>query len=372
MTRLDRYLLREILVPFLFSLAFVVLIVFLFQVRRLAQAAVGIACTAADALLIFLSALPPFLVLAVPIGYLLSVMIGLSRLTADREITAMRGAGLGPFRIARVPLVLGALVSAACFPIAYWGEPHGLRLLYDRLVDVGLRNISSAIQPGVFNETFAGVALYAGGRGEGGDLQDVLLFDEREASQPIIVVASRGELRPEGKSSIVVGLEDGEMHLGDAAGTRPGGGARYDRVRFERARLGIDTQNELGSRTRFVSGINRLTSEEMLEQVARAGPHDRYGRRVDKTYWRRFAFPAMAFVFGAVAVAIALSSGGFASRVPKALIALLAIVGYYVLTRVGDYAVVQWPHTPLAAAFGPNLLVLGLAIAAIARSARPR
>src|SRR5438105_1732409 len=99
-SRIDRYLFREIVLPLAISAALVVLAVFLFQARRLATAALGLGLTLEDAVVIFLSALPPFLMLAIPIAYLLSVLVGLGRLSADLEITALKAAGASPMRIA--------------------------------------------------------------------------------------------------------------------------------------------------------------------------------------------------------------------------------------------------------------------------------
>lgn len=366
LTRIDRYIAREICVPFAFSVAFVVFVVFLFQMQRLATAAVGFGLHASDVLVILVAALPPFLVLAIPIAFLLSVLIGMGRLAGDLELTALRAAGATPWALARVPLILGAIVSVLCVPVAMYGEPYGLNILYERLIDVSLRNITSAIQPGVFNTNFRGLALYAAGTTDDGRLSDVLLFDERDRAHPVLILASVGSLDTHGGRDIVMTLEDGEMHLG--AGTDD---TRYDRIRFDRAQFGIDTERELYQRTRFISDIGRMTPDEMLARAADYGPEHPVGRRIEKTYWRRFAFPSMALIFGLIAAAIALSSGA-TSRARNAVLAIGAIVGYYVLTRVGDWATLEYAGTPLIAAFGPNLLVLAIGVVALARSGRPQ
>jgi lipopolysaccharide export LptBFGC system permease protein LptF len=76
-----------------------------------------------------------------------------------------------------------------------------------------------------------------------------------------------------------------------------------------------------------------------------------------KTYWRRYAFPLMAFVFAFIGAAIVIS-GGASARARNALLALGAVAVYYVLVRVGDFLVLQYAHTAFVAAFGPNLVVL--------------
>lgn len=364
--RIDRYLLEEILIPLAISIGVVVGLIFLIQARRLATAALGLGLTLEDVLIIFSAALPPFLVFAVPIAFLLSVLVGLGRLSEDLELVALSAAGAGPFRIARIPMVLGTLISLAALPLALYGEPYGLNALHDRLVDVGLRNLTRAVQPGVFNEDFRGNAVFAGARDDQDNLQDVLVFDERNPERPVLVTSKTGRFTSSRTEGIVFSLENGELHLGEA--TDP---ERYDRLSFERAQLKLDADEEIFRRTRFVSPINRMTVEEMWSEIDRVGPMNPYGRRVEKTYWRRFALPSMAFVFGVLATAIALS-GGVRARARNAILGILSVVLYYVLTRIGDYAVVKIPGSPFLAVWLPNLFMLGLGLIALKRTARPR
>jgi lipopolysaccharide export system permease protein len=363
MTRIDRYLLREIAVPLGFSLGFVVLAVFLLQGQRLLTAALGLGLTPWDLVLIFVSALPPFAVLAVPIACLLSVLVGLGRLAQDRELVALRAAGVGPLRLARAPLVLGALVGAIALPIAHLGEPYGLRLLYLRLVDVGLRNISYGLQPGVFNEDFQGLALYAREREPDGALLGLVVYDERVDGRPMLVLATRGRLEPDGQSGLALRLEDGELHVG--AASTP---TRYERVEFQRLELGIDARRELLDRTRFVSEIAQLTTPEMWRGYhARLGSN--WARRVERAFWRRFSFPLMCPIFALVACAIVLAARAEA-RAESAILALLAVVGYYVLMRVTDTVALDHDLGPALAAWGPNLTLLVLGVVGLARAGR--
>lgn len=364
MGRADRYLLRETLVPFFWSITFAVLAVFLFQAQRLIGAAVGLGLTAADALLIFAAALPPFLVLAVPMAFLLSVMVGMGRLAADRELIALAASGATPLRIARTPLILGAIVSVLSLPIAHFGEPYGLQLLYQRLVDVGLRNIAGAIQPGTFNEDFTGLAVFASRRDAQNRLEDLLLFDERDRAQPILIAAARGELAPKDERSLVLSLESGEIHLGRGSTID-----RYERIAFDRASLGIDAGKEMWERTKPVSDISKMTSSEMLVEASKRD--DRYGRRVEKAYWRRWSLPMMAFVFAVLGAAIVFA-GRTDAKAKNAVLALLSLIAYHLLLRLGDWLVVQYSGTAFAAAWGPNLIALFAGFFALSRAGRPK
>jgi lipopolysaccharide export LptBFGC system permease protein LptF len=78
----------------------------------------------------------------------------------------------------------------------------------------------------------------------------------------------------------------------------------------------------------------------------------------------------MAFVLGVVASAIALS-GRARSRARSAVLGMLAVIAYYVLTRIADFIVVQYEGTPFWMAWGPNLLVLLIGLVLLLRAGRP-
>lgn len=370
MSRLDRYALSEVLVPFGFSMVATTLVVLLVQLQRLAGAALGRGLGLDDVLVLFGAALPPFFVLVVPIAFLLSVVMGLQRLATDRELDALSAAGASPWRIARAPLLAGAVVSLLSLPLAHFAEPYGLGVLHERLIEVALRNISQALRPGVFNEDFPGVALFARAQSEVGELDDVLVYDQRDPERPVLLVAESGSLSPAEVAGrppwLELRLGRGELHVGAHRAED-----RYEVLRFESAQIGIDAGRELKERTRSVNLPSRMSSAEMKREAKRRGPNDLHGRRLEKTYLRRYAFPLMAFVFAFVGAAIVLS-GRPEARARSALLALSAVVLYYVLVRVGDYVVVQVPNTAWVAAFGPNLVVGLLGALWLLRAGGPR
>lgn len=365
MKRIDRYILREIAAPLAISAGIVVALMFLFQARRLATAALGLGLTLDDAAVIFVSALPPFLVLAIPVAYLASVLIALGRMSRDLELFGLSAAGSSPLQIARAPVALGCAIALASIPIAVFGEPYGLAALHERLVDVGMRNLTRAVRPGTFNEDFRGNAVFARSMDAPGNLEDVLLFDERDPERRILVTSRRGRFRSSSEEGILFELEDGEAHLGE-----PSADDRYDRLSFARAKLELDAGDEIARRTRFVNPLNRMTMGEMASEVLRAGPGS-YSRRIEKVYGRRFALPSMAAVFAVLGVAIAIS-GGPRARARNALLGIGSVVSYYVLTRAGDYAVSASEVPPWLAVWAPNVVMLAIGVVALQRSVRPR
>ena len=267
---------------------------------------------------------------------MLSVLLGMSRLAADLELTAMMAGGINPLRIARMPILAGAVVSLISIPMAHYVAPASFDLLYERLVEVSVKNLTQTVQPGTFVENLGGITLYADARDEDW-LGSVILYDERDRNDPVLLLAERARLMPQADKSILIELEEGEIHRGTDTTS-----ARYERVRFSRAELALDTRAELKERMRVLSNNQRLRSADMVAEFSRLPPEDRHGRRLARDFWRRFSFPAMSFFFALIGAALALRSGP-RRRVQTTIVAVLCVVGYYLLTRVGDYLVLHYP-----------------------------
>ena len=362
----DRYMLGELALPFGVALGGTTVLVFVFQARKLAASALGRGLGLEDLLVIFIAALPPFAVLALPLACFVAVLVGLGRLGADRELQALYASGVGPFRLARVPVVFGASVTLLGLPVSLWGQPAGMRLLHDRLADVGLENLARAIRPGVFNEDFSRSAVYAAGVADDGRLEEILIFDARDPERPALVLAHRGRVLRDAKG-LTFNLERGELHLFDAPHLD-----RYDRLRFARGRFGLDADRERVARARFLGTLMaRPTFDLLSDAAARTATDPPLARRTVKEFWRRFSVPSMALVFSVVGCALGLR-GRTASRMASAGWGLATVLGYYLITRLADGVVVRYPGTPFWAVWFPNLLLLGMGWAALRHAGRNR
>jgi lipopolysaccharide export system permease protein len=92
---MDGYIMREILMPFLFGVgafsSIGISVGALFElIRRVTESGLSIGL----AMQIFVLKLPEFIVLAFPMSTLLATMMAYSRLSADSELIALRGCGV--------------------------------------------------------------------------------------------------------------------------------------------------------------------------------------------------------------------------------------------------------------------------------------
>src|SRR5512132_3493303 len=106
MRLISRSVLREVWPPFLLGFGAYTFILLLRTILVLADFAVRRSAPVAEVARLVLLSLPWIVVLTLPMAFLLGVLIGLGRLGADSELTALSACGVGPGAIYR-PL-LGA------------------------------------------------------------------------------------------------------------------------------------------------------------------------------------------------------------------------------------------------------------------------
>lgn len=111
---------------------------------------------------LFTLLLPPVLVLTLPVGVLVGVLIGLSRLSSDGEIIAMRAAGVPARRLLAPVMLFASLGLVATGICAIWVSPWSMRETTRVLNRIGAEQMTAAIQERVFAEQFPNKTVYVG------------------------------------------------------------------------------------------------------------------------------------------------------------------------------------------------------------------
>lgn len=110
---IDRYILKEVISSFLFG-AFTFLSIFLVDIlMELIDYIISKGIPVDTTVKLFLYALPAVLVLVIPMALLFSILIALSRLQSDNEITAMKAGGIHFFRIVLSLIIVGLIMTGA-------------------------------------------------------------------------------------------------------------------------------------------------------------------------------------------------------------------------------------------------------------------
>ena len=102
---IDRYVWKELLVPFLLGIFVFTFLLLLDKIFDLTDLIINKGVPIPLVILLLTYILPAFLVLTIPIGFLLAILVAFGRLSADMEIVALKASGVSPLRLLRPVLV---------------------------------------------------------------------------------------------------------------------------------------------------------------------------------------------------------------------------------------------------------------------------
>ena len=348
---LDRYIFTELLPPFLISLGALCFILLTKELLRLVELLVLKGVGFIAVLKVFLHLLPSFLVLTLPIAGLIASITAFSRLSYDKELLAMRAAGLSLLRLSRPVLVFSCLVFGLTLWLSQWGQPWSsmnlkklaLSLLRDRLV--------LALDKGVFNEPVPKMVMYVSDGQGGRPARGIFISDERNPDSARIIVARDYALLNDPRSNQVgLRLLNGAIHR------QPHEVDRYDRVSFSTYDLKLSLDQSV-----YKAVEQRPSREAVVEALNKSNWRDEASLRRLMEYYKELAFPTASLVFGLLGVPVGIVSkrsgrvGGFA-------VGVAIVVAYYVLNILCEFSVTTLILPPFVGAWLPNGLLLAVAI----------
>jgi lipopolysaccharide export system permease protein len=360
----DRYLGKEILLPFVAGLLFLTQLLLATQLLAQADVLFGSGVALLDVLAILAALMPHVLGYVLPIAFLLGGVLGVGRLAEDREVVALGAAGISPARLVRVPLALGVAAAALGLWLSLSLEPAGLAAARVRLNEIVKRNVTNDVRAGTFYDQIPGYTLYAERVGKGG-WENVLISDRSNPAAPVLALAREGRLEPVGiGQEMKLVLDGGELHREDAEA------GEYVTAEFRHAELVVGLGTALTDRNVLARSAREMNVATMRARVAaeRARGDAAQARRFEGYLHRRFAQPLAVIPFALLAVPLGASrrvGRGFAIGAT-----LLVVVAHYVLLRGGE-VLAQRGALPAALALQlPTLVLSALAIALVALQSR--
>src|SRR5437870_1903563 len=326
---LTRYILGEVV-----SHAVIGMAVFTFELLtrdpgRILDLVVRNSAPLPSLLRIFFFTVPVALTYTIPMGVLVGILIGLSRLAADSEITAMRASGIGVWTFLRIISLFVVVAWMLALVNGLYVAPESqaaLGRLQDRLKS---SQASFEVQPRVFYEGFPKLVLYVNDvkSARGAAIwKGVFIADMSTPSAPRITLARQGILLSESPETLHLHLNDGATHETDPAAPE-----KYQISTFQQTDIPIPVP-QADTKEQEPAPASQLKTWELLRQPGKA---DKMSARWDLIeFHRRFALPTSCLVLALVGIPLGLSSkksgksGGF-------VLTILLVFAYYSVTLIG-------------------------------------
>ena len=319
----------------------------------------------AEAGLVLALSLPHIVVLTLPVAFLLGLLIGIGRLSADSELTALRGSGVDLAGLYRPIGVLAVVTGGITLFLMLAVVPRTNHLLYAMKLRLSSFAFAQRIQPGVFSPEFGGLRVYVErASADRRELSGLIIADRSGDEGERLTLARRGWLElEEEQGRLWLRVEDAETHHEEA------GGARYDVTSFSKQRVVLQDNGPAG-----LTKEKQLREQNLRELLARATaaarrPEDR--RLAMTEVHKKFALPAACLVFGLIGLPLGIVNrrGG---RAAGFAISVAIVLVYYALIATGEARAIEGKMAPWLAMWLPNLLLFAFGIFALARVRRDR
>jgi lipopolysaccharide export system permease protein len=193
-TRLDRYMFRQLLFALLAVTGGLTALIWLTQSLRFVELVVNHGLSFGVFLELTGLLIPSFIAVILPITTFVVVQFVYQRLAGDRELTVMRAAGLSPFALSRPALATAILATAACYLLNLVIVPASLKEFRQFQWEIRNKVIAFLLQEGVFTQISDDTTVYVRSRDPAGDLRGILVDDARDKRAHATILAESGRL----------------------------------------------------------------------------------------------------------------------------------------------------------------------------------
>ncbi len=358
MSMINRYLQREIMLPFFYTLAVLVFILLLGQLFKIVSMVVSEGVRVGDVVRLVLALIPQIMTMALPISFFFAVLVGLGRMVGDGEIVALKAAGVSPYYLLRPILQLAAVFTVLTLLVSVWLAPWGMRQVRQVTFEILQEKVTLALRSQALNLAFPGMAIYMGEIDrENGRVAEVFIEDRRHGDHPQTVTALEGVIASDRSSStLLLQLENGTIHeYNDKEDS-------YRVTDFSQYRINFDISALLGEEGHVKLRNKALPNSDLWRKIALKKSQGRSPIRAQTTLYERFTQPFSCFVFAFLGLALALVPVRSGARFQGFIFGLVFLLAYYISGMLSEY-LAEW-QASLALFFFcvPNLIFLLLGV----------
>jgi len=326
---LTRYILGEVVAHALIGVAVFTFVLFTRDLGRILELVVRNSAPLPSVAQVFFLTVPVALTYTIPMGVLVGILIGLSRLAADSEITAMRASGIGVWTFLRITLTFVVVAWLLALGNSVYLAPRSMAALEDLQNKLKSSQASFEVQPRVFYEGFPKFVLYVQDvkAASGAAIwRGVFLADLSQPAAPRITLAREGILASQGPDTLDLHLVDGSTHETD-----PKNPDQYQISTFQTTDIPIQVP-AAQTQDQGPAPVGEMTMPALFAKASSGDAMTRRWALIE--YHRRLALPTACVVLALVGIPLGLSSkrGGKSTGF---VLTILLVFGYYSISLIG-------------------------------------
>ncbi|HEX3560225.1 MAG TPA: LptF/LptG family permease [Pyrinomonadaceae bacterium] len=340
---IDSYIVAAVLPYTALALSILSIIILIQQTSKFADVLGSSTVPLRLTLEVTLNLLPNILIFTLPMATLVGVATGYSRMSHDSELTAMRAAGVGAFRIILPALFVGASLSFLTLYAGFVAAPTAARNLRDIGLRAALYRLESPVEPRSFYTGMPGKVVYVREGDEArGVWEKIFIYWQETDGRTRLVTAKSGRLDFSGEQTELV-LDDALMTTLPAGGGRAVAAGEHVTIEHSESMRVRDDRLNAGRNAlaRRIEG-RELEFDEMgwqqLSEKSRSAAEPSVRREALLARDKRLTLglSPIIFAFFGAALGLRAARGG---RSQGILVSLASMLLYYLLSLVGEQLV---------------------------------
>ncbi|MDA1092715.1 MAG: LptF/LptG family permease [Acidobacteria bacterium] len=360
---IDRYILKETLPMVFLSLLVLTFMLMIPPLMGQAQDLLAKGVDFATVATLMGLLIPQGLGVTIPMAVLMGLLMGLGRLSGDRETVAMQACGISLARMLLPVSVLAVGATAATCYVMLVALPDSNQAFREIVFQQLASYTADQVKPQVWDRSLPGVNLYVRNVNEQGTKwTDVFLAMNQDQGQPVVYVAKEGRIVVDYDAKTVdIELLDGSIHR-----VPPDDPEAYTETKFTQTLVPFDAESVFIDGTGPPPGFAEMDLTELQEQathIVEAGgsPHNAI-----MAIHKRFSLPAACLAFALIALTLGVTSRKDGKLASFAL-GIGVIFTYYVLMYGSEAMAKGALVSPHLAMWVPNIVIAGVGCALLIR-----
>lgn len=211
--QIHRYIIREVLSPTLLCIVIFTMVMVMGQAYKLVDLVIDKGVSPIDIVILLGTLLPTFFSISLPLAFLMGIMIGLGRMSADSETVALKAAGVGLARISMPVFALALAFSLLTAATNLWIKPWGHRAFESKSFEIARQKATIGLQPRIFMNQFNNLTLYANEvESQANRMQGIFIVDQKPESTSWVFADNGSIITDEAAETLTIRLHDGVIH----------------------------------------------------------------------------------------------------------------------------------------------------------------
>jgi lipopolysaccharide export system permease protein len=209
--KVDIYILRQVMTPLLLTIGVSAMLLLLEKMLRLFDLVANQGGPVGVVFRMLGNLIPQYIGLALPLGFLLGVLLAFRKLNISSELEALQSGGMGLLRLMRGPVCLSFILMVINLALLGYIQPRSYYTYQSLLFDLTSGAFGTSIRPGEYNDLGGGFTLRIERAYDGGQrLEGIFAQNERPGGKVTTITAREGSFlaTPDGRT-VLMRLKDG-------------------------------------------------------------------------------------------------------------------------------------------------------------------